>query len=852
MGALRSLVRALSAVAGLVLLGLGAIGFGLAFAPEQMPRAELERALDAAPSLPAESSEIAELLAHPATRLGSSLGGLVLLFVALRARGPRDEGSLPAARDRGAGDAAPMSRAVRRDFMKEAAHYQKNGQAREAADLYADAGEYDRAVALLEEADELERAAEVRMREGEPVAAGELYERAGRGDLAARTYADAGEHARAARCYAERSQQGLAAEMFEEAGMHRQAGDCYSEIDFHRHAAQAYVKAQEWQKAAHSLEAVLAEEFVGAAVKDQARHREMLTLVKRAARLHEEAGNAEAAIGVLERGGCMLEAAEIAERLGREEEAAELYTRGGDAPRAAEALRRLGREREADRMLADHHRDRGDDKQAAELFERAGELGAAGELYRKLEAWEKAGDCLAGSGDPTTAAEMYRAAGLAARAAETYESASRYHEAADCWAEAEEPLRRAAALERASRLLEAGQIHLEQGQEDQAIEVLQRVGSDHRDFRAASATLGRLFRGRGLLAVAAKKLRAASAGQDVTRDTVEIFYHLARTCEETGELEEAVDLYERVLAFDYRYDDAESRLEAAREKLRAALAADTGPGNVSLAVSSPATPDRYQIIGELGRGGMGIVYKAKDSVLDRIVAYKVLPDALKENPQALRNFLREAKSAAQLNHPNIVTVYDAGEQNGRYYIAMEYVDGTTLKEIVRKKGAIKARGVLRVLAQMCEALAYAHDKGIVHRDIKTANTMWTRDRKAKIMDFGLARAIEEVRNHTTLVSGTPFYMSPEQTLGKHVDHRTDIYSLGVTVFELATGRVPFREGNVPYHHVHSAPPDPRELNPKVPELLARIVARCLKKSPDARYQNAREILSEVKSALARR
>jgi serine/threonine-protein kinase len=237
-------------------------------------------------------------------------------------------------------------------------------------------------------------------------------------------------------------------------------------------------------------------------------------------------------------------------------------------------------------------------------------------------------------------------------------------------------------------------------------------------------------------------------------------------------------------------------------------------------------------------------------VLDRVVAYKVLPDALKENPQALKNFLREAKSAAQLNHPNIVTVYDAGEQDGSYYIAMEFVDGTTLKEVVRRRGAIAPRGVLHVLVQVCEALAYAHDKRIVHRDVKTANTMWTRDRKAKIMDFGLAKVVEEVRNHTTLISGTPYYMSPEQTLGRNVDHRADIYSLGVTLFEMSTGSLPFREGNVPYHHVHTAAPDPRELNREVPELLARIIGRCLRKDPAERFQSTREILAEVQAGVS--
>jgi len=260
----------------------------------------------------------------------------------------------------------------------------------------------------------------------------------------------------------------------------------------------------------------------------------------------------------------------------------------------------------------------------------------------------------------------------------------------------------------------------------------------------------------------------------------------------------------------------------------------------------------YRILKRIGRGGMGIVYQARDTVLDRVVAFKVLPDALKENPQALRNFLREAKSAAQLNHPNIVTVYDAGEQDGRYYIAMEHVDGTTLKEILRRKRRISPNGVLHVLVQMCEALAYAHEKKIVHRDVKTANTMWTRDKKAKIMDFGLAKVVEEVRNHTTLVSGTPYYMSPEQTLGRNVDHRTDIYSLGVTLFELATGQLPFREGNVPYHHVHTPPPDPRSLAPELPELLSRIILRCLQKDPDSRYQSTREILAEVRTATASR
>jgi serine/threonine protein kinase len=176
---------------------------------------------------------------------------------------------------------------------------------------------------------------------------------------------------------------------------------------------------------------------------------------------------------------------------------------------------------------------------------------------------------------------------------------------------------------------------------------------------------------------------------------------------------------------------------------------------------------------------------------------------------------------------------------------MELISGTTLKEIVQRRGAVSPGGVIYILRQMAEALSYAHSKKVVHRDIKTANTMWTPDKKVKIMDFGLAKLMEEVRNQTTVVSGTPFYMSPEQTLGKNIDHRTDLYSLGVTLFELATGELPFRRGNVPYHHVHTPAPDPRTVKPELPQPLALMILRCLEKSPDARYESAKAILEEL-------
>jgi tetratricopeptide (TPR) repeat protein len=834
---------------GLLMLGAGALGLGLAYVPEAGWLAAADPVLVSLGQALGtigkgfEAEQAHRFLSDPVLRFALPGLGLFLLASSLWRRGEAKT-STPST---GGPDVGPpvLDRGAKKHFEKEARLLVKRGQLAEAAEVYRDAGELDKAVTILEEGEQFQRAAEIRREQGDLEACADLYLRADRTDLAARAFSDAGAFEKAARCYRDREQHGLAGEMFEQAGLWKLAGDSYGKIEFHRQAAKAYIKARSWVLAAASLEAVIQEEF--ARVSDPSKRKERRQLVLQAAKLYQEAGDLDEAQRVLEKGECFGHAGQLAMEREQYEQAAELFFRAEDAERGAEALRRLGRDVEAARVLGEHYRDRGRDEEAAALLMEAGETEQAGELYRKLEEFLRAGECFEAAGDHRTAAEMYRAAGDPTRAAVGYEGAGFFADAAACWAEIGDDARRAEALEQAGRHLESGRIYQELGRDEDAVRVLQKIDVQHPDYRASSAILGAFFHGKKMYAVAIKKLRQACEGQDLSPESAPLFYHLARCYEDHGEVKQAVDLYERILAFDIQWEDVSRRLETVRKRLQIEGEKDTAGGG-----TRRKDDQRYRIVGELGRGGMGIVYKALDTVLDREVAYKVLPETLKQNAKALENFLREAKSAAQLNHPNIVTVYDAGEQGGQYYIAMEYVDGTTLKDIVKRKGVIKPRGVLHVLAQMCEALEFAHAKGIVHRDIKSANTMWTRDKKAKIMDFGLAKAIEEVRNQTTMVSGTPFYMSPEQTLGKNIDHRTDIYSLGVSIFEMSTGRVPFREGNVPYHHVHTPPPDPCEVNPKLPPLLGRIISRCLKKDPAERYQTAGEILAEVKAALTRR
>jgi serine/threonine protein kinase len=207
----------------------------------------------------------------------------------------------------------------------------------------------------------------------------------------------------------------------------------------------------------------------------------------------------------------------------------------------------------------------------------------------------------------------------------------------------------------------------------------------------------------------------------------------------------------------------------------------------------------------------------------------------------VQTFLREAKAAAALNHPNIVTVHDLGTQEGEYYIAMECIEGHTIKEILKKRGKLSYKSVAEVLRQLIEALKYAHSKNIVHRDLTTNNIMWTKQQTIKIMDFGLAKVIQELLSEQSIVGGTPSFMSPEQTLGKPIDHRTDLYSLGVCIYEMCIGELPFTKGDLGYHHVNTPPPNPKEKMPDLPDILSRMILTCMEKDPNRRFQNAAEM-----------
>lgn len=740
---------------------------------------------------------------------------------------------------------ARETQVLSREFRREVQRAMEAGNYEQAGEMLAAAGEPEEAAEAFVKGGAYVKAARTFHAVGSHAQAIYCFKKAGDYQQAARLYVADGRHRDAAAEYLRSENWALAAEQYQLAEDFKRAAENYERAGLFLKAAQCFESAGLAQKAAEHyvqyFEQRLAESGADGGVREEDRE-----YAKRAGTMLVAAGDFERAGVILMQGGFFVEAAEALLEIGEFERAAAMLMKANQPLRAAKILEDAGQQQNAARMRGEAALEAGDRVAAAGLFRQAGEYERAAELFE-------------GTGHLREAAELFEKIGAYERALALYETVEMYAHAARC-AEVSGQLARAAELyseagdvEGQLRVLmaqgdyfRAGRLQFEHRRYDDAILSLESIDSRDPIYARGLELQGDVYRAQGRAEKAYSKYRAALGNRSAELGTRGLYYKMGLALEDEADLNGALECYTAVVGLDPDYEDAALRQKAVRQRLRRTTSTNiTSSGLFSAAElgEGDGAARRYEIVEEIARGGMGVVYKARDTVLGRVVAFKILGENLRDNETAVKYFLREARAAAALSHPNIVTIFDAGEQDGEYYMAMEFVEGTTLKELVRRSGALPEDKVRYILVNCCRALQYAHSKGIIHRDIKSGNVMTTRDMALKIMDFGLAKFLREYQNNHTQQVGTPFYMSPEQIIGKGIDFRSDLYSLGCMAFECATGTVPFFKGDLSYHHLHTPPPSPRMLNPLLSRELERVILKLLEKDPAKRYQSAEELLA---------
>ncbi len=743
-------------------------------------------------------------------------------------------------------------------------------QARRAAKRAAGQGDHLEAGRLFEVAEEWGAAAEAYERAQAFREAAALTERLGQPGKAARLYEAGGQFGRAADLTLKAGSPAKAAALYQKAGDDRKAAECLERAGEPERAAALYTKLEAFERAG-ALRLQLGQ--TGQAAELFERHLDRLRLrsegdeapdslrarqeaARRCAALYGQAGDHARAAQVLAAHHLEAEAAEARCLAGDWEAGLESLLQHRQFERAAALTQAHGRAQDHRRVLAEQHAVEGREAEAAQAFEAVGLWWRAGELYEKSGQLTHAGEMYERQGDEERAAEMFAAAQEPARAAASLERLGKWAEAARYYQQAGAGREAARVLRLAGDLYGAAQTLLQLQAVDEALALLQQLPPSAPEYRQATLQLGDLFLRRGLLGPAREKFELAVSLATAAPDLVHPCYQLGAIAEQQGQHAEALRFFEKVMAERLDYRDVQARVTAIRSRLSA-----TGGGagddatqlltGQSGAARPPAGGGRYRILRELGRGGMGIVYQAEDTVLQRQVAYKVLPDAIRDDPKALEYFLREARIAASLQHPNIVTIYDAGQSEGHVYIAMEFVEGRSVESLLEEHTALPLPQALELFRQACRSLAHAHAQRVVHRDVKPGNMMLTKAGILKLMDFGLAAMVTQATSKVTSIRGTPFYMAPEQILGRKLAPTADQYALGCTLYHLVTGRPPFIDGDVLYHHIHTAPAAPRTWNPRIPVWLDAIILRTMQKDPAARFPSVAILLGEVESCLGR-
>jgi serine/threonine-protein kinase len=381
-----------------------------------------------------------------------------------------------------------------------------------------------------------------------------------------------------------------------------------------------------------------------------------------------------------------------------------------------------------------------------------------------------------------------------------------------------------------------------------------KLKSDERSAES-NRMLGLAYQGQGQLDLAWDKFRQVPLSDQL----LDNLYSLALDFERKRQFNKAESVFRTMHAFNPKFRDLESRLSRAKQLSETLMLSGSSHPAASLQLGAGEKPKfgRFEVQKELGKGAMGVVYLGKDPKIGREVAIKTLALSEQFDPEELaevkERFFREAETAGRLSHPNVVTIYDTGEEHDFCYIAMELLKGGDLAAYIKPGQLLPLDKVVSIMARVADALGYAHRQGVVHRDVKPANMMYHLESDTlKVTDFGIARLTDASRTRTGMVLGTPSYMSPEQLAGKKIEGRSDLFSLGVSLYQLLCGKLPFEGESMPelmFKIANEPPTDIRSVNPSVPPALVAFLQRALAKNPDQRFQSGEELAGALRAAL---
>ena len=720
---------------------------------------------------------------------------------------------------------------------RDAKRARKQNMFHKAGKIYEEIGEFRKALQVYDEGQEYDLMGELLEKLNKESEAIEIYKKSGNSDNLVKLLLKRKNVEAAGIVLENNNRFQEAAELYYNYERYEKAAQIYEKKGFYKKAAYIYEKAGNIKKAAANFEKWFITSF-DTAIGFQTSKQLEQELFK-AVDLYTQLNELEKAYDLLIKYGKFEKAAELAVKMNLLSEAAKDFERAQLPLRAAEIYDQLEQPKIAHLLRGENAFAKGNTVEAAEWFLKGEDYTRAAELFEWDKKFSKAAHCYFMNQNFLGAADNYLKDNNEEEAAKMFEMGREWKMAANISLKYGKFQKAGELYENAQEYFKAGVSFIKVDDDRRALANFQLVPVDSPDYNAAITYMANIFLKNRKPQLVIEKIEKLLGENQIDKSNIEWFYVLGQAYENAGNFKKAFEIYQLILTEDYSFRDVHQKIKDVENLIQKYK---------EMELISEDSSERYRIVEKIGEGGMGVVFKAEDTVLKRIVALKILNKTLVADKRNLERFFSEARSTASLTQANIVTVYDVGQIKDDYFISMEYIEGENFMSLIRRKKAFSPSQIVFIAIKLFKALDYSHRKGIIHRDIKPHNIMITKQKEIKIMDFGLAVILgDQKKGESGVITGTPYYMSPEQIQGIPVDHRTDIYSSGTTLFHLTTGHVPFKGENIFYQHLFDPVPQIKKYRSDVPEKLCYIIEKCMEKKREQRFQSAMEVLNEIKT-----